>query len=1324
MTSATTVQIGTIVTNTNDSGPGSLRQAILNSNSASGQQTIKFNIPGSGVRTINLLSPLPNLSDPVIIDGTTQPGFSGTPIIEVNGANAGGSVGCFALIGGNNTIKGLVMNRFSGTVIHIANGGGNTIQGNYIGTNASGTAASPNSVGGIFITNSNDNLIGGSTAPARNVISGNGNGIEIINGSTGNQVLGNYIGTNAAGTAPISNGNNGITINGVSNNVIGGTAPGAGNVVSGNNNAGVAMFNGATGNLVQGNYVGTSASGTSPIPNGLGIGVNGSNNEIGGLVVGARNLVSGNTNSGIFFSGNTSTGNWVKGNFIGTDVTGTLALPNRQNGVLIEASASSNLIGGNVPEARNVISGNKAGVQIGLAMPANNNTVQGNYIGLTADGNAALGNQFDGVDLVSSSGNNVTGNVVSANGAGGISLFTANNNFVQSNLVGTNASGTAPLGNSFEGIFIGSSSGNTIGGTSSATGNLISANRIGLVLSDLGSFNTTGSSNNVAQGNFIGTDISGNSPIGNNAGGVSIVGSSSNNLIGGNAAGAGNVISSNNGDGVSLRPGASGNIVQGNRIGTNVSGLGELGNAGRGVFIESSNNTVGGLGPNTIAFNNNEGIFVSSGLSNAILSNSIFSNGGRGIVLAGGGNKNQSAPLLKSVTVSGGLTSFEGTITSTANTNFTLQFFANDTCDPLGSGEGQIFLGSTPVSTDSSGSSSFNVTLSSAMGATFITATATDANNNTSTFSLCRATGPDLKITEVTPVQVVYGADLVKGKRMAVRVRFQADTLSALTARSIGVSIDFDGGPYPVQDIPFDKSRDCKNAICTLVYNPPESPIIPLTPGLRRLNATLDPNGNIDAKKDNNTLAEPIQVNVVETKPLKVGYLPINECSFGVNCYGGPVQNFASSLAKSDELIKAVYPLSSDGYKAEVIDGQVFGNDNADGGQYEDLIVLNRMAYRLGLDAVLGVVPAGYFPFHGRPNDGPNGEGTSGMTKPKLASAGGIVREGYWGAPAHEIGHLYGLWTQSITNPFNLEEYDLHSPGRDVNGYWVDQGRAIEPGLGSYCFMGAGLLNFDHYWVDTDDYEYLLSKLTLGQTAGLRVPTTPSLRQKGRPGIINAAMQSTAPDTPEMLVITALLYSNGTLSLRPWDKVSNAAPTTSEDGNYSVRVYDSAGRILSELTMPVTFTVNLESTGSVDTDTVPLVVVVPYPSNAATVEILDQGTVIASVSPQSKLLRDAINSIPDSGFVRNPAETRNALLNKVKAIENQIAIRDYYGARQKMLNDLRKHVESWLLDGYSKNTPLQFEKPEVLQVIDDTAARLQNLAQGGQGQMASFRNRR
>jgi parallel beta-helix repeat protein len=194
-----------VVTNTNDSGSGSLRQAILDANATAGTQTIAFNIPGSGVITITPLSALPTITDPVIIDGTTQPGFAGTPIIELNGVNAGSLSSGLVITAGNSRVRGLVINRFRGG-IDLTQNGSNVIEGNYIGTNATGSVAAGNVFIGISISGgSNNNIIGGATAAARNLISGNGfEGIRIFN-SSGNQVLGNFIGTNAAGTAAIPN---------------------------------------------------------------------------------------------------------------------------------------------------------------------------------------------------------------------------------------------------------------------------------------------------------------------------------------------------------------------------------------------------------------------------------------------------------------------------------------------------------------------------------------------------------------------------------------------------------------------------------------------------------------------------------------------------------------------------------------------------------------------------------------------------------------------------------------------------------------------------------------------------------------------------------------------------------------------------------------------------------------------------------------------------------------------------------------------------------------------------------------------------------------
>ena len=147
----------TVVTNTNDTGPGSLRQAILDSNASVGFKNVIAFVVGTGAATISPASPLPAISDPVLIDGTTQPGFAGSPLVELAGNLApAGSIG-LEISAANSTVRGLVLNRW-GTAL-VAAGANDVIQGNYIGTNATGTAASANGIG-IFIASSNGALIG------------------------------------------------------------------------------------------------------------------------------------------------------------------------------------------------------------------------------------------------------------------------------------------------------------------------------------------------------------------------------------------------------------------------------------------------------------------------------------------------------------------------------------------------------------------------------------------------------------------------------------------------------------------------------------------------------------------------------------------------------------------------------------------------------------------------------------------------------------------------------------------------------------------------------------------------------------------------------------------------------------------------------------------------------------------------------------------------------------------------------------------------------------------------------------------------------------
>ena len=235
----------------------SLREALTAANDASGLDTIVFNIPGPGPHTIQPGSALPLVTEPVILDGTSQPGYEGAPIIELDGTLAGVNATGISIASGNSTVRGMIISRFSGSGIGLENRNGNLIESNYLGTNATGMVALANGDSGVFIANgSSYNTIGGSTAPARNLISGNGSsGITMQgDGVSWNLVQGNYIGTDATGTADLGNGSDGIHISEARNNIIGGTASSTANTIAFNGISGVAIAAG-TGNAILTNNI-------------------------------------------------------------------------------------------------------------------------------------------------------------------------------------------------------------------------------------------------------------------------------------------------------------------------------------------------------------------------------------------------------------------------------------------------------------------------------------------------------------------------------------------------------------------------------------------------------------------------------------------------------------------------------------------------------------------------------------------------------------------------------------------------------------------------------------------------------------------------------------------------------------------------------------------------------------------------------------------------------------------------------------------------------------------------------------------------------------
>ena len=559
--------------------------------------------------------------------GTNVAGTAALP----NGNATGGSFlgdGVFLGSSSNNVIGGEaatgVRNLLSGNAgSGISAGSGSTgsvqnrILGNFIGTNASGDAAIGNGEFGIRLGDAPSTEVGGMNHDAGvcnracNLIAGNGLTGLLLNAAGGATVQGNFIGTRRDGLAAIGNGFAGINVF-APDNQIGGTSAEARNIVSGNALAGIVLQTvNATGNVIEGNYAGLGADGTTPVPNvsssnGKGDGVilnNAPSNTIGGTAAGAGNVIASNGGDGILITDG-ATGTTVQGNLIGTDGSGLLPRGNTFSGIAI--FSGQHTIGGATAVARNVIADN--GV-FGVAVEGGSGTViQGNYIGLGADGATPLGNRGttiggtgDGVFIKDATGTEVLGNTISGNADDGVQLSNATSTTVQDNRIGTNAAGTAAAPNA-DGVDLGASASNVV------ADNLLSGNTgSGIDMED--------SSDNTITGNLIGLDVTGTSALGNGVDGIFIGGGSTNNQIGGTAAGDGNTISANGLIGIEIEGGStSGNVVQGNRIGANAAGTVALGNGEDGVLIEGApSNTIGGAVPdagNLISGNGDDGIDV------------------------------------------------------------------------------------------------------------------------------------------------------------------------------------------------------------------------------------------------------------------------------------------------------------------------------------------------------------------------------------------------------------------------------------------------------------------------------------------------------------------------------------------------------------------------------------------------------------------------------------------------------------------------------------------------------------------------------------------
>jgi titin len=698
-----------IVSNTSDSGGGSLRNAIIGANANTGEDEIYFAIPGSGPHTIWPLSDLPTVTDTVTIDGATQTDYSGIPLIELDGSLTGALTNGLVLSAPACTVRALTINRFTSNGILLTSEADlSSVRSCYIGTDVNGTSDRGNHHHGICVVGAFYAHIGGEDPADRNVISGNDSSGVCLRGLADNTILiGNYIGTNAAGTATLGNTHHGVFLPSAIGTVIGsGISLTAGNLISGNGRCGVYDV-GNSYTAVYANMIGTDHTGTADLGNGWhGVDIDGGYHTYIGFGVGGTNLISGNDSCGVVLRNGTALCT-VYSNIIGANAATTAPLSNERDGVLVIGS-TNNEIGGTGTGERNVISGNSYG----------------------------------GINIIGSS----------------------SGTRVHNNYVGVDSAGISGLGNYSYGVRIENSSGNTIGGTTPSDRNIISGNFFDGVR--LWATYATG---NLITGNYIGTDVTGTVAI-PNINGI-LVATGGSNTIGGSAPGAGNVISGNGYDGIQYSGPGSNNTIMGNFIGTDHTGTVPLGNGNRGIALQGIDNTIGGPNEgdgNMIAFNGSIGVLVASNgtcTGNRILFNSIHSNGGLGIDLGYGGspdgvtlndpddvdvgiNDLQNHPVIWVNEPGPPVTIIDVHHNSTPNTTFRFEFFNNELPDPTGFGEGRAFIGWQNAATNASGNLWFGMVFGPPLPpGSWITATATDlSTGNTSEFSQAVCVGAGIEL--------------------------------------------------------------------------------------------------------------------------------------------------------------------------------------------------------------------------------------------------------------------------------------------------------------------------------------------------------------------------------------------------------------------------------------------------------------------------------------------------------------------------------------------------------------------------------------------------
>lgn len=530
--------------------------------------------------------------------------------------------------------------------------------------------------------------------------------------------------------------------------------------------------------------------------------------------------------------------------------------------------------------------------------------------------------------------------------------------------------------------------------------------------------------------------------------------------------------------------------------------------------------------------------------------------------------------------------------------------------------------------------------------------------------------GVDVSVTSVTAIQSVAESSipLIAGKSAVARISGHIEEAKALAPTDTLSFLVFVGGTstavahetHTIADLKVDAQG---NFATDVAFTPTVvGSSVPLTVEIFPL---------ADEDQTDNNFSAPLLLRVKAAKGLYLAFIKMD----GSNCLGD-VADYGDTVSESSALVAGMFPVPASQLTIDRVGRLPFCTTPGSYLDYSRLFTLGNLYAQGRPNRIIGVASDAYM-------DAGVGLNTAGGSW-----CGGSViflRHGTWEALGHELGHTYQL-----SNPDRLEDACDLPPifGAPSRGFWVDEREPInldsvvgdQPAAQpSRSMMGDGpdgAFPKPNGWITPRDYEFLFGQLAID------------------------------PTDPALLLVTGAVHRDGRVDWAPLYQLPTGIVDDSGPGDYAVQVLDAVGNVLSRTTFGLNFSGPREVGQIVNADVVPFGLKVPYSQGTETVQLTHGSQVISQVSVGSTLLRDVVKALPDAAFVSNAPQLRNALLNKIDAFERQSSPQPTVGARQKLLNDIRKQLADWLIAGYPVDSPLEYTKEQVLGLVDELVQRL------------------